>query len=459
MLAFNGFGETLKAKLFSPLLILLVLLTANPLHAEVLGQFKLKNGTLLYGEIIGMKGGVLKARSAASLSNPLLFKWGQVEGFATEEMVTITLRNGEHVTGIAELHEPGFLKLKSDFFKGAKTIELQSIVAINAGPDPTVTEDAPDEIFLKDGTHLAGKVVSMEEENLKVETPYTEEDDILIHWEDVDMIVTKDPMTIEVREEKEEHEKEFSETTRKQVTSVKNTEDFSLAQVESINLPTVRYDTFLDLGGSRLSGNTNTAAMNAAFGVKVWSRRHRFDTNGKWNFAQADGEDTANNSRLNLRYDYFVHKRFFIPFFQFLEQDLFQGLNIRSTTGVGAGYQFLDKDSHSLGGYIGPAYVYEDFVLTGKITTPTFAWAARWKYEITPDVEVFHNQQGYRDFASTEGKSNAVRWIAEQGIRVEMFGDLYLKLEYDFRFNSEPEPTKQQTDQSVVWGLGYSWSN
>jgi len=42
---------------------------------------------------------------------------------------------------------------------------------------------------------------------------------------------------------------------------------------------------------------------------------------------------------------------------------------------------------------------------------------------------------------------------------VEVYSDLYLKLEFDWRFNSQPEPGKAQTDESFIWGLGYSWSN
>ena len=459
-MAIERLVETLKGKLFTLLLIILLLPTGGRLHAEVLGQFKLKNGTLLYGEIIGMKGGVLKARAAASLSNPIFFKWGQVEGFATEETVTLTLRNGETVTGIAEMGEPGFLKLNSELFDASKKIELKSIAAINAGKDPTVSEDAPDEIFLKDGSHISGKVVSMEDENLKVETPYTEADDILIHWEDVDMVVTKDPMTVEVweKDEKERDEDKFEATKREDTRTLKNTEDLSLSRIRSINIPERRYDGSFDLGGSRLQGNTNTAALNASLLFTIWTKRHRFHTDGKYNFASADGEETANNARLNLRYDYFFTKKLFMPVFNFLEQDQFQGLNARVTLGVGAGYQFLDGDDHKLKGYIGPAVVYEDFVETGKTTTATWAWGLRWEKEfLSDDVKIYHNQQGYRDYGGD--KSRALRLVFEQGVRVEVHGDLYLKLEFDWRFNSEPEPGKKQSDESLVWGLGYSWSN
>ena len=300
----------------------------------------------------------------------------------------------------------------------------------------------------------------MEDENLKVETPYTEADDILIHWEDVEMIVTEEPMTVEVweKDEKERDEDKFEVTKREDTKSLENTEDFSLTNVRSINIPERRYEGDFDMGGSRLSGNTNTAAMNASLLFTIWTKRHRFHTDGKYNFASADNVETANNARLNLRYDYFFSKKTFMPVFNFLEQDQFQGLNARVTLGVGLGYQFWDQDDHKLKGYMGPAWVYEDFVETGETVTPTWAWGLRWEKEFFSDnVKIFHNQQGYRDFAGD--KSRALRLVFEQGVRVEVYGDLYMKLEFDWRFNSEPEPGKAQSDETFVWGLGYSWSN
>ena len=113
------------------------------------------------------------------------------------------------------------------------------------------------------------------------------------------------------KDEEERDEDKFEATTREDTKTLKNTEDFSLSRIRSINIPERRYDGAFDLGGSRLQGNTNTAALNASLLFTIWTKRHRFHTDGKYNFASADGEETANNARLNLRYDYFFTKNFF----------------------------------------------------------------------------------------------------------------------------------------------------
>ena len=110
-----------------------------------------------------------------------------------------------------------------------------------------------------------------------------------------------------------------------------------------------------------------------------------------------------------------------------------------------------------MGGAVGPAYVYQDFDTTGVTKTPSFFWFISWLYEpIKDDVELFHKQTGFKDFGST---SDATRWNADQGVRVTVWGDLYLKLEFGFRFNSDPEPGKETTDESLIFGVGYKASN
>ena len=234
---------------------------------------------------------------------------------------------------------------------------------------------------------------------------------------------------------------EFGTSTYMNVRNLEESERLSLARIKTINIPELRYKGIFDLGGNRLSGNTNTTALNGSAEAEAWTERHRVYFNGKYNFAQADGEDTANNARATFEYDYFISKKMYAGLREFVEQDQFQGLAIRSTTVAAIGYEFFDASDHTLRGAIGPGVVYEKFQELKAIVTPTTAWQLKWEYELMADqVELFHRQQGFRDLGG--GGSNAVRWVAEQGIRLT-FGKLYLKLEYDYRFQQRARAGKE----------------
>ena len=314
-----------------------------------------------------------------------------------------------------------------------------------------------DRIVLRNGDRITGEIISMEENMLKVKTFYAGK--IMIQWEDVASIVAQKPLSVEIREK--EHDSvtdDFPTIMRLTVNSLTGKEGIPLERVERINVPKYRYTGTTDIGGNRTEGNTDTTAFNASAETTIWSRRHRLDLSGKYAFSQADGIDTANNARGTLRYDYFLTKRLFVTASEFLEQDQLQELDLRSTSGVGIGYQVIDTPVHRLSGYIGPAFVYEQFRQSQATKTSTFTWDIEWEFELFTDhLRAFHKQAGFRDVAGD--RNDALRWIAEQGLRITLHADLYLKLAYDFRFNSDPAPGRKKSDQAFIWGVGYQFSN
>jgi putative salt-induced outer membrane protein YdiY len=340
-------------------------------------------------------------------------------------------------------------------------IPLESVKTIqdtNGEPAASGESEDLDEIILKNGMHLVGTIVSMEEKTLTVKTPYA--GDISVQWDEVEQLQSRTPLSVQVIEEEEEDSDGdgFFETSRTMMTTLGDTESLSLARVKTINIPDLRYKGNFDLGGNRTKGNTDTTAVNTSTNNTFRTERHRGRLSGRYAFASADGETTAKNARGRLGYDYFFTKKLFANTYEFLEYDKFQGLDIRSTTGLGLGYQFLDTPSHSLSVSIGPAYVYEKFKESGTTKTATGAWGVDWDYDLISDrLRVYHQQVGFRDFGG--GGSTALRWTAVQGARLEVYGDLYVKASFEYRYNSDPESGKKKSDRAFIWALGYEFSN
>jgi putative salt-induced outer membrane protein YdiY len=450
----------LRLKLFIVFLGILLISGGVPLYAAVLGHIELKDGTLLKGKIFGMTNGVLRVRAAASMRNPIPIRWQEVTGLATEEAVTLVLDTGVTHEGRLQLVEPGSIQVLKDKNAVPVLIALESVKTIqdtNGGPAVSGESKDLDEIILKNGTRVLGTIKFMGQKKLRVKTTYA--DKLVIKWDEVDQMYSHEPLSVEVVEKDSDPDGDgFFETYRINSTSLQDNESFSLDRIESINLPDYRYKGGLDIGGNRTKGNSEATAINASTDGKFWTDRHRVFLTGRYAFASADGEDETKNARGALRYDYSFTKKIFSTADEFLEYDRFQGLDIRSSTSVGLGYQVFDMDSHHLSVAIGPGYVYQKFKEEGTTRTATFSWSLFWDYEIISDrLRIFHRQKGYRDLGG-DG-STAVRWIAEQGARLELIGDLYFKLEFDYRFNSDPEPGRKKSDRAFIWALGYTFGN
>jgi putative salt-induced outer membrane protein YdiY len=450
----------LRLKLFIVLLSITLISGGGPLYAAVSGQISLKDGTILNGKIFGMTNGVLRVRASASMHNPIPLRWKEVTGLTTEEPVTVVLDTGEIYEGRIQLAESGTIQVLRDQDSAPLMITLNSVKAIKSSKEDTVAGEESeelDEITLKNGIHLVGTIVSMEEKTLTIKTAYA--GDILVQWDEVEQLQSRTPLSVQVfEEEKDSDGDDFLETSRTTVTALGGSEGISPARVKTINIPELRYKGNFDLGGNRTKGNTDTTAVNASTDNTVWTERHRGLLNGKYAFAQADGDNTAKNARGTVGYDYFLTKKLFSTAKEYLEYDKFQGLDIRSTTGLGLGYQIFDSPSHSLSVSTGPAFVYQKFKETGSTKTVTAAWGVDWNYDLVSDrVQIFHRQKGFRDLGV--GGSTALRWTSEQGARIEVYGKLYLKVAFEYRYNSDPEPGKKKSDEAFIWALGYEFSS
>lgn len=76
-----------------------------------------------------------------------------------------------------------------------------------------------------------------------------------------------------------------------------------------------------------------------------------------------DNEETANDHRLNQKYDRYITRRFFwTPLFSEFYKDRFQNIQNQITAGVGIGYKIADNDWAEWDVSGGPAYTYVEYV-------------------------------------------------------------------------------------------------
>ena len=316
-----------------------------------------------------------------------------------------------------------------------------------------------DEVHLANGDLLTGTIVKLEGGSLTLNTTYA--GDINIDWKEVRGLSSQEPLTIEIGEGAQfRGTVELAEPGQVRILDPEtgSIRPVSVASIQAINPPPeFRYKGETSLGGNQLSGNTDTAALNFS---TLWTfslRQHRLVLGGKYNYSEAGGSVTARNARANIGYKYFFYKKMFLDLDQLFEQDTFQDLTLRSTTTVAIGYQFLDTARHKLEGSGGLGYVYQDFTTEPTAKDPTARWSLRWEWSAVPDrVVIFHRQQGFRDVGSD---SKALRWNADQGVKITVYKKLYLNFEFDFRFNSKPAGGRQKTDEAIIYSLGWEVGN
>ena len=307
-------------------------------------------------------------------------------------------------------------------------------------------------VVLKNGDQVTGRIVKMEDNKLEIDSENSS-DIITVKWDKVRSITTDRPMSVKLYSEVH-IPKHVGERVRDRIIlySLPEGGPIRLEDVRSINLAEHDYYGYLSLGGNQTSGNTQTQALNLSGSLTFRETEHRFILDGKYNRAQADHEDTANNGSLSVKYNYFLARRLYTGGFELVESDQFQNLSVRNTTGLLLGYDLLDSNRHLLTFAAGPAAVYQDFTTEPATLTPSAAWVARYELRLFErDVILFHRHSGFKDL----GHGSATRVNADQGVRIKIKRRWYFNVEYDVRYNSLPVAGRKTTDTNVILGFTY----
>jgi putative salt-induced outer membrane protein YdiY len=314
-----------------------------------------------------------------------------------------------------------------------------------------------DEVYLKNGDLISGKMETSEDGLLVVKTAYATK--IKVKWEEVACITSDKEVTLLLKN----NDKIVGRAACPTLGSIQlidrekgETRDFSLADFQGINPPPppppVTYKALVDLGGAINSGNTRSKTFNSSGKFQARSKKQRIYLEGKFNYGESEGEEDQRNWLTGAKYDYFWTEKLYSFLRPFAEYDKFQDLDLRFIASAGPGYQFIDSETASLFGELGPAYFYEDYDNGNDNEYLAARWAAGVRFHIIPQkIILFHLHEFYYDLTSDEG----VYLRTEQGVRLALIANFYLNFRADYQYKSDPPEGNKSSDTALVLGIGY----
>ena len=306
-------------------------------------------------------------------------------------------------------------------------------------------------VVLKNGDRITGRIVKMQDKRLEIDPSFS--DIIKIKWEDVESITSERLMSVKLYGEVDMPEDAGEVRLDRIILYTLGKDDtIRLEDVRAINFAENDYRGYISAGGNQMSGNSKTEAINVSGNLMYRRLEHRYLLDGKYNRAQADGEDTANNGALTIKYDYFLGRRVYVSALNLAETDQFQNLSLRNTSALLLGYDLLDREHHNLSIGAGPGAVYQEYSTDPSTITPSMTYLVRYEFMFRgDDVIFFHKQQGFKDL----GHGSGTRVNADQGFRVKITQNWRVNFEYDFRYNSLPVAGRKSVDTNIIFGFSY----
>jgi len=99
----------------------------------------LKNGSIIYGEVIEMVGGVLLIKTPASPDNLLKVNWNDVAKLSVTHPIPFHLKEGSVIMGTVTEGPNGTLNVQAEPLKGTMEVPMGSVTSINPIVQPPVT--------------------------------------------------------------------------------------------------------------------------------------------------------------------------------------------------------------------------------------------------------------------------------------------------------------------------------
>jgi hypothetical protein len=328
---------------------------------------------------------------------------------------------------------------------------------------PGVGNDGSDWVQLKSGEWLKGNLKYVQ--NKQVEFDSDEMEQQTLKLKNVSQIYTAKPVFTQF----EDREPAYGTVVvSNDVVTVLGDEPFSLTRDMLIGItPSGRRTGIRNWSGNAVfgfslqSGNHDQTTVSASVELARRTPATTFLLNYLGNYAEANGDENANNNRLGTTYDIRLNKHWFVrPEQTEAYQDHLANVEYRLTGGVGAGYYIFDRTGLEWTVAAGPSYQYTKFstVESGRsdnAATPALLLESKFKVDITQRLTFIQSWQS--TFMNRESGQYTHHTVTTLEFEIKRHLNLDVSMVWDYLQNpqiksdgSEPE----KSDLFMTVGLG-----
>jgi putative salt-induced outer membrane protein YdiY len=315
-----------------------------------------------------------------------------------------------------------------------------------------------DEVWLKNGDHLTGKVMSLAGGTLVFKTSYA--GDLSIAWGEVVNLKTDEPIKVVLGDETTAQGPVSPGDPGKVKVKPEQVAEpltIDLANVKTINpKPPLRTNFRANVGFSMTDGNTDTQDIYADAEFMARTLHNRYTIGGLYKRSEDEDVKTEDKALGYMKYDHFFTQKWYGYANATGEQDEFKDLDLRATLGVGAGYQFIESDRTNLSFEVGLSYVDENYIIAEDNSFAAGRWALKFDYFLLPkSLQYFLYHTGLQ---SVEDSDDLILFT-QTGFRIPFYKNLNITAQFNWEYDKSPSPGKKESDYTYLFTLGYLWSN
>jgi putative salt-induced outer membrane protein YdiY len=319
-----------------------------------------------------------------------------------------------------------------------------------------------DEIVLKNGDRLTGKIVHLVDGKLVFKSDVAGE--VTVELSNIQTFSSAEPVTVNLKDSTGFTQKVLSAEAGR--FAVQGTEDlkaqqFAVADIVSINpppKPTPKWTGDVSVGITSTHGNTKTEMISA--NANATKRTENDRTTVSADYAKGEQEDPDTGETVTIedwwrakgKYDYFFSKKGYGYLDVRYEKDAVAELDRRVIVGVGGGYQWIESDDMNFSTEFGLASLYEKFDnQTDSNSELSFQVGYLFDKKLRKNVKFTHDLTYYPSI----DKFSDYYLTTTAGIRADFTEKIFMTLKAIFNYDATPAIGRGSTDTKYFLGLGY----
>jgi len=324
-----------------------------------------------------------------------------------------------------------------------------------------------DEILLKNGEHVKGKVTQLLDGKMTVTSETL--GDVKVPLGDILTFGTDGPILL--------HFKDKSVFDQK-VTSSKEgwiavpvgpdgkLQEFRVEDIDKINPPKTTWKGSVNISATATRGNTYTQGAAASMIAVRRSEIDRITFDAGYSSQRNKDPDTGElettlrQSFAGLQYDYFFSEKIYGYANSRAERDAIAKIDVRLQAGAGGGWQIHESEDFNLAAEAGVSWISENYLSPDPGQLPTddekyFSGRVAYKTDgkFNDKVSFFHNATWYPAFEAGGGDLVA----ADGGIRSSLTDSMFAELKALWTWDSTPANAKKRTDVTYLFSLGWTF--
>ena len=319
-----------------------------------------------------------------------------------------------------------------------------------------------DELFLKNGDHLTGKIVNLIDGKFSFKSDAAGE--VTVNLSDIQTFSSDEPVTIYLKEDTGFRQKVMSGQPGQfavQGSEALQPQAFAVADIVSINppiKPVPKWTGDISAGLTSTHGNTKTETISAS--ANLAKRTDKDRTTISSDYAKGEQKDKVTGAdetiedwwRAKGKYDYFFSKKKYGYVDARYEKDAVAELDRRMIIGLGGGYQWVESADMNFSTELGLASLYEKFDnQTDSNSEISIQLGYHFDKKLRKNISFTHDLTYY---PSIDKFSNYFL-TSTAGIRADFTEEFFASFKTIFNYDETPAVGSHKTDVKYFLGVGY----